>query len=84
MSMRVKLGLFLLAAVLSFTANAPAQDPNFYVFLCFGQSNVVSSAGCTCNSDHMHFNSAGSREFGKRYGEKMLALLGQKPAEPKQ
>ena len=56
-------------------AELPKTLPNSY---------VISSAGCTCNSDHMHFNPAGSREFGKRYGEKMLALLGQKPAEPKQ
>jgi Carbohydrate esterase, sialic acid-specific acetylesterase len=46
-------------------------------------SYVVSSAGCTCNSDHMHFNAAGSREFGKRYGEKMLSLLGHPVSDPK-
>ena len=40
-------------------------------------SHVISSAGCTSN-DRLHFNSAGSREFGKRYGEKMLSLLGYK------
>lgn len=38
-------------------------------------SHVISSAGCTSN-DQLHFNSAGSREFGRRYGEKMLSLLG--------
>src|SRR5579883_1494233 len=41
-------------------------------------SYVISSAGCTCNPDHMHFNAAGSREFGTRYAEKMLALMGYK------
>jgi hypothetical protein len=46
-------------------------------------SYVISSAGCTCNPDHLHFNSAGSREFGKRYGEKMLSVLGYKLGEPK-
>ena len=45
-------------------------------------SYVVSSAGCTCNPDHMHFNSAGSREFGKRYGEKMLDVMGYKIKQP--
>ncbi len=45
-------------------------------------SHVISSAGCTSN-DRLHFNPAGSREFGKRYGEKMLSLLGYKIAEPK-
>jgi lysophospholipase L1-like esterase len=44
-------------------------------------SYVISSAGCTCNPDHMHFNSAGSREFGKRYAEKMLSILGYKAIE---
>ena len=38
-------------------------------------SHVISSAGCTCKPDHLHFNSAGYREFGKRYAEKMLSLL---------
>jgi hypothetical protein len=48
-------------------AELPKTLPNSY---------VVSSAGCTCNPDRMHFNSAGSREFGKRYAEKMLAAEG--------
>jgi hypothetical protein len=43
-------------------------------------AHVVSSAGCTSN-DRLHFNPAGSREFGKRYGEKMLEVLGHKVAE---
>jgi hypothetical protein len=46
-------------------AELPKTIPNSY---------VISSAGCTCNPDHMHFNSAGSREFGKRYAEKLLSL----------
>jgi len=55
-------------------AELPKTLPNSY---------VISSAGCTCNPDHMHFNSAGSREFGKRYGEQMLSILGYKVAEVK-
>ena len=39
-------------------------------------ANVISSAGCTAGADHLHFNAAGYREFGRRYGMKMLALLG--------
>ena len=54
-------------------AELPKTLPNSY---------VISSAGCTCNPDHMHFNSAGSREFGKRYGEKMLSLLGYPVKQP--
>ena len=40
-------------------------------------AHVISSAGCA-SSDRLHFNPEGSREFGKRYGEKMLSLLGYK------
>ena len=48
-------------------AKLPETLPNSY---------VVSSAGCVCNSDRMHFSPAGSREFGKRYGETMLKAMG--------
>jgi hypothetical protein len=58
----------------TFMAELPKTLPNSY---------VISSAGCTCNPDRMHFNSAGSREFGKRYGEKMLSLLGYPRAQPR-
>jgi lysophospholipase L1-like esterase len=198
--MNIKLGSVLVAAFLSLSANAFAQDPNFYIFLCFGQSNmegaakpeeqdktvderfqvletgiikeydgnpyqhlldaarraqkdgvikgillhqgesntndkqwpqkvkrvydnlindldlkpeavpllagevvnadqkgvcapmntiidelpktiptasVISSAGCPCGPDHLHFTAAGYRELGKRYAEKMLSILGQ-------
>ncbi|MEN6427390.1 MAG: sialate O-acetylesterase [Phycisphaerales bacterium] len=50
-------------------AELPKTLPNSY---------VISSAGCTCHPDHMHFNPAGSRMFGKRYAEKMLTLLAAK------
>ncbi|MGO8678640.1 MAG: sialate O-acetylesterase [Limisphaerales bacterium] len=39
-------------------------------------SYVISSSGCTSRPDHLHFNPAGYRELGRRYGEKMLSLLG--------
>ena len=45
-------------------------------------SHVISSASCTSN-DRLHFNPAGSREFGKRYGEKMLSVMGVQVAKPK-
>jgi hypothetical protein len=54
-------------------AELPKTLPNSY---------VVSSAGCTCGPDHLHFNPAGSREFGKRYGEKMLAVMGYTMNQP--
>ncbi len=46
-------------------------------------SYVISSKGCAGRSDHLHFAPAGYRELGKRYGEKMLSVLGYKVAEPK-
>jgi hypothetical protein len=45
MTMKTKLGLFLLAASLSLNTNALSQDPNFYIFLCFGQSNMEGFPG---------------------------------------
>ena len=54
-------------------AKLPETLPNSY---------VISSAGCTCNPDHMHFNPAGSREFGKRYGEKTLSVMGYPIKQP--
>jgi len=38
-------------------------------------AHVISSAGCT-SAERLHFNSAGYRLLGTRYGEKMLELLG--------
>jgi hypothetical protein len=46
-------------------------------------AHVISSAGCTAQRDRLHFNPAGYREFGKRYAEAMLPLLGVKPTEAK-
>ncbi len=54
-------------------AELPKTLPNSY---------VISSAGCTTH-DRLHFNSEGSREFGKRYGVKMLEVLGHKSVESK-
>jgi len=39
-------------------------------------SYVISSAGCPCRRDHLHFTPAGYRLLGARYGEKMFSLLG--------
>lgn len=39
-------------------------------------AHVISSAGCTVRSDRLHFTPEGYRELGKRYGQKMLSLLG--------
>jgi len=37
-------------------------------------AHVISSAGCACRPDHLHFTPAGYRELGKRYAETMLQL----------
>jgi len=51
----------------------PKTIPNSY---------VISSRGCTSRPDHLHFNAAGYRELGRRYGLKMLSLLGFQVDEP--
>ncbi len=54
------------ASMNAIIAKLPEVIPNSY---------VISSAGCECRDDHLHFTPAGYRELGKRYGEKMLSLL---------
>lgn len=46
-------------------------------------AHVVSSTNCVGRPDHLHFTPAGYREFGKRYAETTLPLLGIKPAQAK-
>jgi hypothetical protein len=58
------------ASMNSIIDDLPKTIPNSY---------VISSKGCTGRSDHLHFNPAGYRELGKRYGERMLSLLGYQP-----
>ena len=45
-------------------------------------AHVVSSTGCSNGPDKLHFDAAGYRELGRRYGEKMLALLGYQVRSP--
>ena len=47
-------------------------------------SYVISSAGVPCNPDHLHFNSEGNREFGRRYAVKALSVLGYEAKLPKE
>jgi hypothetical protein len=58
------------ASMNSIIDKLPQTLPNSY---------VISSAGCTDTTDNLHFNAAGYRELGKRYGVKMLSLLGYNP-----
>ena len=39
-------------------------------------AHVISSTGCTSGADNLHFDAAGYRELGRRYGQRMLELLG--------
>ena len=50
----------------SIIANVPNVIPNSY---------VISSSGLPQRGDGLHFTSPGYREFGKRYGSKMLEIL---------
>ena len=42
--MKIKTGIFLIAALIVFNAKSFSQDPNFYIFICFGQSNMEGNA----------------------------------------
>jgi alpha-L-fucosidase 2 len=46
-------------------------------------AHVISSQGCPCRPDHLHFAPAGYRELGARYAQQMLPLLGYQVAKPK-
>ena len=41
-------------------------------------AHVISSAGCLCRPDHLHFTAVGYRELGTRYAMEMLSLMGYK------
>jgi Carbohydrate esterase, sialic acid-specific acetylesterase len=64
------------ASMNSIIATLPETIPNCY---------IISSKGCACRpQDHLHFTPAGYRELGKRYANKMLALLGYTVLESEQ
>ncbi len=60
------------ASMNSIIATLPEVIPNSY---------VISSEGCASKFDHLHFTAEGYRILGKRYGEKMLSVLGNKVTE---
>ena len=45
-------------------------------------SQVISSDGCTNGPDRLHFDAAGYRELGCRYGEAVARFLGYEPKRP--
>lgn len=56
------------ASMNAIIATLPQTVPN---------SGVIPSNGCPSAPDHLHFTAEGYRILGKRYGEKMLSILGQ-------
>ena len=42
--MMKKMMIAAVMGLVSLTANAQKPDPNFYIFLCFGQSNMEGAA----------------------------------------
>ena len=46
-------------------------------------AQVISSDGCTNGPDRLHFDAAGYRELGYRYGEAVARHLGYEPKRPK-
>ncbi len=44
-------------------------------------AHVISSAGLSCGEDHLHFDAAGYRTFGRRYAREALRLMGYEMAE---
>lgn len=55
-----------LASMNKIVAQLPEIIPN---------AHIISSSGCSDKDDNIHFDAAGYRELGIRYGEKMLSLL---------
>jgi hypothetical protein len=60
------------AAMNKIIGTLPETLPNSY---------IISSKGCT-TAEGLHFDAAGYRELGKRYGEKMVTLLGYEVKKP--
>jgi hypothetical protein len=61
------------AAMNKIIAKLPEVLPNSY---------VISSAGCPSSRDRLHFTAEGYRKLGKRYGAKMMDLLGYNMPNP--
>lgn len=57
------------ASMNTIIAKLPQTIPN---------AHVVSSKGCTDAADNLHFDAAGYRKLGTRYGVEMLSLMGHK------
>jgi Domain of unknown function (DUF303). len=68
----------LLAGEMVSTPNACCSSMNPIIDILpdtIPTAHVISSKGVTDTTDHTHFNSAGYRELGKRYGTTMLKVV---------
>lgn len=89
--MKPKLSVLVAAGFLFFAARGWAQDTNFFVFLCFGQSNMEGFPGIEERDKgpvDERFRAAvdfpgQDRKKGERYAEAMLPLLDHPPAREK-
>jgi len=62
--------MFVLTGLFIFTTNVFAQDPNFYIYLCFGQSNmegqgIIESQDKTVNSRFKVFQALDCSNLGR-------------------
>jgi hypothetical protein len=62
------------ASMNAIIAKLPETIPN---------AHIISSEGCPAVDDHLHFSAEGYRMLGRRYGEKMLSLMGYGKVQPK-
>jgi hypothetical protein len=65
--------MFVLTGLFIFTTNVFAQDPNFYIYLCFGQSNMegqgtIESQDKTVNSRFKVFQALDCSNLGRIKG----------------
>lgn len=44
MKPKIKIGIISILAIFTLSSTSYSQDPNFYIFLCFGQSNMEGNA----------------------------------------
>ncbi|MDR0700301.1 MAG: hypothetical protein LBG28_13970, partial [Tannerella sp.] len=74
--MKTKLSLFAIASFMLLCANTFAQDPNFCVFFCFGQSNMEGAARplpeYNTVDSRLYFTAEGYRKLGCRYAVKII------------
>lgn len=71
--MKKKLGLLFLTGILAFNSSLFSQDPNFYIFLCLGQSNMEGAArpeeqDKTVDSSFMVLESIDCPDLGRTKG----------------